>query len=276
MNPVSAFFQGAESAGTVWITDFDGVLFRGRFPGWTQGISNAEFGTAFLALHGAQPLRWLRILGGLLRIARLGRQLNLRLQAGELARREAEILLIRQFTEQVLRPGLPERLEPAGRRAARFCNADAFEVLCGIRGKIAALLILSKAFMPVLESAAERLRRECGLEPILRGVPLNTAPSIQIAPGRAPVLTGRDKADHLRRLAARRPEWKRALCVGDTEEDIPMFAAARELFGSDRTCCLAVPARDRAIARVADAVFPSWAEVRRGLLGESPDRTHLR
>jgi len=257
MNTVPPFLAHADSARTVWITDFDGVLYRGMFPHWTQGISNAEFGLAFLALHAAHPVRSMRILRGLVHVGRLRTRLYRGYRAGKYTLGETEEVLIRRFVERVLRPGLPERIRPAAYWAARYCDQDALGALCEVRRKVAAVVVLSKAFAPVLAAAGERMRNECGVDPILRGIPLTAAPELRIGEDDA-VLTARDKSDYVHRLAVQHSEWTRAVCVGDTEEDTPMFEAVREVFGRGNACCIAVPARDPVIREAADTVFESW------------------
>jgi len=266
MNAVFPFLTHADSTRTVWITDFDGVLYRGMFPRWTQGISNAEFGLAFWALHASHPVRSMRILRGLVHVGRLRTCLYRRYRMGECTLGDAEEVMIRQFVERVLRPGLPERIRPAAYWAARFCDQDALGALCEVRRKVAAVVVLSKAFAPVLTAAGERMRNECGVDPILRGVPLTAAPKLRIGEGDA-VLTARDKSDFVRSLAVQHPEWTRTVCVGDTEEDALMFEAVREVFGGDNACCVVVPARDPVIRDAADTVFESWKAFGQALRG---------
>jgi len=154
MNDISQFLAHADSARTVWFTDFDGVLYRGMFPRWTQGISNAEFALAFWALHAAHPVRSLRILRGLVHIGRLRIRLYRGYRAGKCTLGETEYPLIRRFVERVLRPGLPEYILPAARWTVRFCDPDGLGTLGEVRGRGTAVVVLSKAFTPVLDAAA--------------------------------------------------------------------------------------------------------------------------
>ena len=261
MNDISQFLAHADSARTVWFTDFDGVLYRGMFPRWTQGISNAEFALAFWALHAAHPVRSLRILRGLVHIGRLRIRLYRGYRAGKCTLGETEYPLIRRFVERVLRPGLPEYILPAARWTVRFCDPDGLGTLGEVRGRGTAVVVLSKAFTPVLDAAGARMRTEFGVTPILHGVPLVMSPELRIDNENA-ILTALAKSEHARRLLALHPEWTSAVCVGDTEEDAPMFHCVREVLGRANVRCITIRPRDITIREAADAVFGSWKEFR--------------
>ncbi|NOY81500.1 MAG: hypothetical protein GXP31_10910 [Kiritimatiellaeota bacterium] len=261
MNDLVRFLHPADAARRVWITDFDGVLHRGLAPRWTQGISNAEFGLAYCARHAKCPARFLQIARGLGRVSRLRTRLERKRQSGDYTLGETEALLLRCFVEHVLRPGLPVHVRPAAEWTVRFCDPDALVVLRGIRDRTAAVAVLSKAFAPVLAAAADRIAAECGRKPICHGIPLEYSPECRIRESDA-IVTGADKARCVRQLLAGRSEWTSAVCVGDTEEDVPLFGAVREVLGRKNVLCIALPARDAAIGSAADVCFRSWAQVR--------------
>jgi hypothetical protein len=250
--PVSALCERMarwEPGATLLALDLDGTLHRGRFRR-ARGLSNVDL---------AWEIGWLlRPLGLPIppplfssRVARFAlRERALRRHHGE--GRAYYEGAIDGFRREIAAAVPASVLAKAVDRMPSLAHPELAASLGLLRGRIGRVLILSKAFQPVVDAYASAIRA------MLPGVGAGGVGN-PIAPGE-PLLhvSGDDKAGSLREWLAANASTRSCLVVGDTAHDLAMGCAAAERLGADNAAMIAVAPKSSDFARSADAAFPDW------------------
>lgn len=230
---------------TLWVCDFDGTLYRGGMARFNYGISNTDLfvQALWLAKDGKQRRRLFR--GGWA-IYRLHRKLQREMRAGQLTLGDYDATCINAIRELICREFGPGDQWRLGEPLVGGVDTHAMAALKRWLAPDDRILILSKAFLPVLVAASVRI--SAALERPVEVIGNRFADD-------GGVLRAADKERELHRFLA---DWRpdRAIAVGDTEEDVGMRdALVRE---GIPTCLLAVAPKDPRLANAADRVLANW------------------
>lgn len=256
-NDVINFLLAADSRDTLLVTDFDGTLYRGMFPAWSRGISNVDLALFLCLLHVSRPVREMRILTGCIRVWLLDRILSRDYSAGRITLSEMDRELIEFFSQRVLRRCLPSRIERAANLVSRLCYRDADAVLELLQNRVGCILIISKAFAFVLDISAARMRQRMKPEIHSYGVSLQPASSWRIDCSNS-ILTRDDKSTCLRAFLRNNPRFRRAIVVGDTEDDIALYEVCRACIEPGKVLTVSIQSKDKKILAASDHDFSSW------------------
>ena len=231
----------------LWVCNFDGTLYRGGLARLTGGISNTDlFVQALLAAQDWGQCH--RLLRGGWAIFGLHRRLRREMGAGRLSLADYDATCIGALRELLRREFRPAVLWRLGEALAGGLNPHALAALQRWLQPQDRLLILSKAFLPVLIPASVRVSASLNRPVAVVGNRFSEEGGI---------LRAADKERELHRfLAGWRPD--EAIAVGDTEEDVGMRDTLRGEGIPARL--LAVAPKDARLASAADAVLPNWRQ----------------
>ncbi|MDX9982089.1 MAG: HAD family hydrolase [Lentisphaeria bacterium] len=228
----------AVGTGTLWVLDFDGTLYRGGLARFAGGISNADLFVHLLFAPGSWARRW-RFLRAGWGIARLN---------GSASRGESDAVCIEAFRSLLRREFRADEIWRAGEGMTGGLDGRALAVLGRWLQPDDRVMVLSKAFLPVLIPAGVRLSAVFG-----RGVEV-VGNRLEEEGG---ILRVADKERELRAILADLPA-ERAVVVGDTEEELGLREVLAEAGIPARL--LAVNPKDERLAKAADAVLSSWRQ----------------
>jgi len=241
--------------GTLWVCDFDGTLYRGWLARFTHGISNTDlFWQVFLRCPGWQR-RW-RLLKGGHRVHALHRQLLQQRRAGAISSGEVDAQCVQALRQLFCQEANEWQIQHAGEALARGFAPQAATVLQRWLGPTDRVLVLSKAFMPVLLPACLHLSALLNRPVDVVGNRLT---------GDDGVLRSEDKQRELQAFLEGY-SCARAVVIGDTEEDIGMHRTLTDLGIASRL--VAMSPKDPRIRAEADLVLPSWRHAMEHPFGE--------
>ena len=244
--------MAVRGGGTLWVCDFDGTLYRGWLARLTHGISNTDlFWQVFLRCADWQR-RW-RLLKGVHRVHTLHRQLLKQRRAGAISSGEVDAQCIQALRQLFCQEATEWQIQHAGEALARGLVPEAATVLQRWLAPSDRVLVLSKAFMPVLLPACLHLSALLNRPVDVVGNRLT---------GVDGVLRSEDKQRELQAFLEGR-SCARAVVIGDTEEDIGMHRTMTDLGIASRLVAMAP--KDARIRAEADLVLASW-----GRAGEHP------
>jgi phosphoserine phosphatase len=231
--------------GTLWVCDFDGTLYRGWFSRLTNGISNTDlFVQVLLRSSGWRHAG--RLIRGGWRIRRLHHRLREQYRKGELPRGEKDAQCVNAFRRLLRQESNEWVIRWAGRALANGLDRRAVQALRRWVEPADRVLILSKAFLPVLLPVALRLSAHLGRAVEVIGNRLDRDDGI---------LRTEDKERELRAFLAGNT-CANAVVLGDTDEDIGMRDVLVQAGLSTRL--VAVAPKDDRIRAAADTVLASW------------------
>jgi len=235
----------AVAPATLWVCDFDGTLYRGGMARFNDGISNTDLfvQALWLAKDGRQRRRLFR--GGWA-IYRLHLRLQREMRAGEGSLGDYDAACVNAIRELLRREFGPGDLWRLGEPLAGGVDARALAALKRWLAPDDRILILSKAFLPVLVAASVRISAVLERPVEVIGNRFSDDGGL---------LRASDKERELHGFLA---DWRpdRAIAVGDTEEDVGMRdALVRE---GIPTRLLAVAPKDARLAAAADVVLANW------------------
>ncbi|HOM59234.1 MAG TPA: HAD family hydrolase [Kiritimatiellia bacterium] len=252
------------SKDTLLITDFDGTLYRGSCPFLFRGIANADLMGALCLRNIFKVRRLLRLLDGMIRLRCLERRVRYAYKRGELTLSDADVQLVKFCESHILAEcGLTD-IDWGVRLISGFCYRAAWRCFSALKNRCD-FVIVSKSFEFVLEKVCHRAARY-GIEMRYCG---NAAGYRATAPRPDSVTTKEDKSARIRDLLAG-GTYKKAIVIGDTEDDIAMRDAAVEVLGKPNVLFICMHAKDPKIAVAADRVFKSWRAARVFLQSERP------
>lgn len=231
--------EAAANAATLWVLDFDGTLYRGGLARFAGGISNVDLFVHLLFAPGPRGRRRRFFRAGW-EIARLNRTCK--------ERGERDAACIAAFRDLLRREFRPDEIWRTGEGMTGGLDRWALAALQGWLQPQDQVVVLSKAFMPVLVPAAARLSAVFGREVEAIGNRIEADEGILRV------------GDKLRELAAflATASAAQAVVVGDTEEELGLREAIAEAGIPARL--LAVHPRDDSLAQAADRVLSSWRE----------------
>lgn len=229
----------------LWVCDFDGTLYRGGLARLAGGISNTDlFVQALLAARNWGQRR--RLWRGGWAIFALHRRLRREMGVGRLSLGDYDATCIGALRDLLRREFGPSVLWHLGEALAGGLNPHALVALQRWLAPEDRLLILSKAFLPLLVPASVRISTSLGRPVAVVGNRFDEDCGI---------LRAEDKERELHRfLAGWRPD--EVIAVGDTEEDVGMRDTLRQEGIPARL--LAVAPKDARLATAADAVLTNW------------------
>lgn len=240
-----------EPAHTLLVLDLDGTMHRGRF-GWARGLSNVDlaFELGWNRRIGGWPIPPLRFSGRVARFWWRERRARAREGGGRAYHEEA----IEGFRARVLEGVEAAELREVARRVTRLAHADLSASLRRVASLAGRVLILSKAFEPVVDAYVALVCEATGLPTSGEGNPTDSGRPLRF-------LSGEEKGAGLASWLGRRPEVRSALVVGDTADDLAVRDAAMARLGLQNVVCAALAPKDEAIRRGADLVAWGWREL---------------
>ncbi|MDD3545311.1 MAG: haloacid dehalogenase-like hydrolase [Kiritimatiellae bacterium] len=238
------------------ITDFDGTLYRGSCPFLFRGIANADLMGALCLRNIFKVRRLFRLLAGMIRLRRLERRVRHAYRRGEKTLSDADEQLVKFFETHVLAGCERADIDWCARLISGLCYRAAWRCFGALKDRCD-FVIVSKSFEFVLEKVCRRAARY-GIEMRYYG---NAAGYGTPATRPDSVITKEDKHVRIRALLANRL-YRKAIVIGDTEDDIAMRDAAVEVLGKANVLFICMNAKDPKVAGAADQVFPSWRAAR--------------
>lgn len=245
---------GQPKKDTLIVLDFDGTLYRGSCPTLFRGIANADLLGVLCVLRMFSPKRLGRLVSEAIQLWRYERRTRREYQSGRLSLSEADRRTVRFFEERVLPSCTRAELNKAAAVVSRLCHRSAWRCLSGARERCDCVVV-SKSFDFLLRQVALRAA-ECGCELRCFG---NRAGCVGGGEAQS-VLVRSDKADRVRALLGD-GGYRRAVVVGDTEDDIVMRDAAVAVLGASAVSLVCMNGKDRRIVAEADRRVTSWREV---------------
>lgn len=234
------------------ITDFDGTLYRGSCPFLFRGIANADLMVALCLLSVFKTKRFFRLLLGMFKLRRLERRLRREYGTGKMTLSDAEEQMVRFFVAHILAHGEKTDIDRAARIISGLCYKAAWRCF-GVLKVRCDFVIVSKSFEFLLAKVSQRASWH-GIEMGYYG---NKAGDSDLPPLQGSVRVKADKRVRLQALLASR-SYKKAIVIGDTEDDIAMRDAAVEVLGKPNVVFICMNAKDKKIIGVADQSFTSW------------------
>lgn len=242
------------AAGTLLLTDFDGTLYRGLIPALTRGVANADLALALCLLSLPGPARFARAVRALARLRRLERRLHRLYRAGKTSLSDMDERLVREFAGGLLARCDAPMIARAARVVSGLCHRDAWPTLQRL-GPGCEIVVVSKSFDFLLEEVRRRAAAR-GLALEYRGIRTTNRRAI-LADGS--VLRAEDKhAATVELLRTRAGRVRRAIAIGDTEDDVAMKRGAEEILGPANVLFVALHPRDERVRRAAARTFRNW------------------
>lgn len=237
---------------TIVIMDFDGTLYRGSCPLLFHGIANADLMMA-LCLTNVTSFR--QLTREAVSLWHLRRRTTSAYQRKILTLSEADARLTRFFVKRVLGRCTPASIDRASALVSRLCYGSVWRELAGIRNPCD-FVVISKSFEFLLEQACQRASAH-GVTMKISGTRVSRSDKgLYIET----IMTREGKAQQVRDLLSQ-GAYRRAVVIGDTEDDIGMRDAAVETIGADAVVLLALNAKDKHISEAAEHSFSSWRSV---------------
>lgn len=252
---IEEFLKDSSPDGTLLILDYDGTLHKGLFPPLFKGRANADIGVMLLLRKLWNPLATLRLLSSLIDIFLLELMVSEEYRRGRLSLSDAEEKLIRRFASIVLGRCEAPEIARAADSVAKLCHDDAWPVLRLLQTKTG-MTVVSKSFELLLEKVAALADARHGVYLEFHGVRLGDSGEIQADS----IISKLDKGRKTREIIGK-GHFKKALVIGDTEEDIAMLDAAAEELGRENVLFIALSPKDARIAGAADIRAKSWKDI---------------
>lgn len=238
------------------VTDFDGTLYRGSCPFLFRGIANADLMGVLCLRNVFKVRRLFRLLAGVVRLRRLERRVRHAYRAGEQTLSDADGQLVKFFGTHILSECERADIDWGARLISGLCYRAAWRCFGALKDRCD-FVIVSKSFEFLLEKVSRRAARY-GIEMRYCG---NAAGYGASPPQPHSVITKEDKRVRIQALLAGR-SYKKAIVIGDTEDDIAMRDAAAEVLGKPNVLFICMNAKDPKVAGAADQAFTSWQAAR--------------
>lgn len=236
----------------VLITDFDGTLYRGSCPFLFRGIANVDLMVALCVLNVFKVKRLCRLLAGMVRLRRQERRVRRDYGLGKITLSDADEQQVRFFADQLLAHCETADLDRAARVISGLCYKAAWRSFGALKDRCEFVLV-SKSFEFLLEQVSKRAAGH-GIKLDYHG---NKAGYGVPAMLKDSVVRREDKHSLTRELLTHR-HYKKAIVIGDTEDDIAMMDAAVEVLGKSNVLLISMNAKDPKIAGAADQSVTSW------------------
>ena len=265
-----AFLNASASEPTLLVCDFDGTLYRGIFPPLGRGFSAADLGV--LLCFSRSPARAVRVAFSMFRLMILLARLRYRYIRGRIPMSRMDRIMVHFFVRWVMQRIPPEDIERASRRISRFTYPAARSCLKRMSHYIHGAAIVSKAFEPVLNAAADRLSPLVPGGWITHGVRVASHSPVDIDRDTS-VLSRQDKQDRMHRLLDHFPCVTQVIAVGNSEDDIGLMEGARDHLNPDKIFLIAIHSRDMGIRSACNLNLRNWRALLRLLkhLPSTPD-----
>ena len=246
------FLANATFKNTLLITDFDGTTYRGTCPFLFRGISNADLGLALWLLSISNIRKFGLLSWKLVHLFFLERRLRHNYRKEKITLSYVDEQLIRFFASNVLALFDEKDLDKAAGILCRFCYKDAWKCFMKLREKCS-FVTVSKSFEFLLRKLKEKTYESYKIEFDFHGVK-TTGGKIS----KNSVVTRDDKYREVTQLLKNTPHFRKAVIMGDTEDDIAMRDAAIQVLGKSNVFFIAVNPRDEKVTAASDRTFKSW------------------
>jgi len=234
------------------ITDFDGTLYRGSCPFLFRGIANVDLMMALCLLNLFRIKRLFCLLAGMVRLRRQERRLRRDYGLGKTTLSDADEQQVRFFAANILSHCERTDLDRAARMVSGLCYRAAWRCLDGLKDRCE-FVTISKSFEFVLEQVGKRAAGH-GINLAYHGnkAGYGVSPILEDS-----VVRREDKHSMTKELLKHR-HYKKAIVIGDTEDDIAMRDAAVGVLGESNVLFISMNAKDPKIAEAADHAVTSW------------------
>jgi len=247
------FLKDSKPENTIVIMDFDGTLHRGLFLRYFKGRANADLGLELLSISFLRPWRSVPLFVGLLQLFLLERRLKRDYKAGRISLSDFDETMIRFFASKVLPICTHDDIQGAAWPVSALAYEKAWHCLSDLKGRCS-FVIISKSYEFLLHKVVLRALEFHRLELEFHGVKLGDDGEI-LADS---VVSREDKGTKTKQFLSRKPQIKKAVILGDTEDDIAMKDAATDLLGASNVLFIAMKAKDRKIIEASNLAFKSW------------------
>lgn len=258
-NSLEGFLQDADKNNTVLVTDFDGTIYRGFFPFLCRGIANADLGIILCLLHITSLPTFLHLVWALVKLALREVRLYQQYRTGEICLTSVDRMLIEYFTVHILRKCEKSKILAASRILSHFCYRYVWISFGLLRDSVTSAII-SKSFVFVLESIRGKYKKQVGADIQCYGVNMLPGLSWQIDTEHS-ILSKKDKSDCLTNFLHAHRTFKKALVIGDTEDDRALKDGAVSVLGKRNVFFISVNAKDTIIRKASDLDCPSWKDL---------------
>jgi phosphoserine phosphatase len=196
--------------------------------------------------------RFFRLLLGMVKLRRLERRLRREYKAGKTTLSDADEQLIQFFVVHILAHGKKTDIDRAARVVSGLCYNSAWRCFNTLKSRCD-FVIISKSFEFILAKVRQRAA-EYGIEIVCYG---NTVGEGDLIPQQGSIRVKMDKRIRVKALLTSR-RYKKAIIIGDTEDDIAMRDAAMEVLGNSNVVFICMNAKDQKIVGAADQASMSW------------------
>lgn len=256
---------------TAMILDLDGTVHRGISILNPLGYSNLEVVWVHLWREFPGLFRAWRIGRAMLGIRIMDTRLRRMRERGKISMATRDELLIRRYIDRVLTNFTGNSFRRAAYRVVKYRDPELDSVIRSLPEWIVAVHLISKGFQVTVDAYRQWIGTLINVPVTGRGNELlwrHDGPPGLVE--KNAVFTAEDKAALLNAYLAEHPDIAAAVIIGDTEEDLGMFRAARERLGPDRSLTIAIHPKDPLIKAAADIVCDRWSCIGRLLLGNHP------
>ena len=243
----------SDSKTILLITDFDGTVYHGLCPYLSRGIANVDLALALSLLNIFKIRRFFRLINGILQLGRIEKRLRSEYVLGKINLSEADEQLVRFFASNVLAHCESKDIERAACMISRLCYRDAWRSFVILKENCE-YAIVSKSFEFLLAEVIRRASDGYGLKIEYHGIKSGSGLSVI---QKDSVVRKEDKYSRVKALLGC-GNFKKAIVIGDTEDDIAMRDACVELLEKSNVLFISMNAKDHKIAGTADKSFRSW------------------
>gem|GEM_PF-2924431 len=197
--------------------------------------------------------RFFHLMLGVAKLQRLERRLRREYRTGEMALSYADQQLVQFFVAHILAHVEKPDIDRAARVVSGLCYKAAWHCFGMLKARCD-FVIISKSFEFVLAKVSQRASGY-GIEMGYYGN--KSGDGDDMTPPQGSVRVKADKQVRVQALLASR-SYKKAIVIGDTEDDIVMRDTAVEVLGKSNVVFICMYAKDQKIADAADQSFTSW------------------